>query len=1294
MLLLLLMPVGLVQAATPAPPSINTNEIFDVTNAVFAGGALGNGVSNSAAAIQAAISMASTSIIASATGGTVRVRAVGTFTNYLCGPISLKNNVNLLIDSGTKLQMLPFGSYPTNPSPTDFISASNLHDIEISGSGTIDGQGAPWWAAYEANGIARPKAMFAPSNCKRVLVQDVTLQSPPNTHISLRSKCGDVNIQRITINTTSDVVSDNTDGIDVNATNCLIQASYIYCGDDHIAIGGGSGDITITNCTLGAGHGVSIGSSTDGGGVHDLIVSNCTMTIPPDGSLSSGIRGKSARDRGGLVQKLNYASMTLTNVQNPIFISSYYPDSTIPSNPATDPGSNITSTTPIWRNITISNVTTFASSGHNVGRIYGLPEMLISNVALSEVTATGDLSFDMYNIQAIQFIDSQITVPATTNTLNLYNVQLTITNSVLNTNLVKIGGWTSSHATNQVSLFNANVAITDTNILRIPTPITLGGSTLSFNQTSASFSNSLNIVSGSTVQFTRGTNTFFGALVGSGPLTLALTNSNIMVVLQGSASGFAGTLALSSNGTLRLDQGVNTWGDSNGLFDAGTAGTINNHSSGNISIPLGGLTGGSGSTLRGSDQTGPGLDTYVIGGRNSNTTFAGTITNGTSTTSPHLVALTKIGNGTFTLTGTNSYGGGTTVSNGVLFVNNTGGGATGTGAVTIVSGATLGGSGVIAGPVTVNGTLSPGNSPGTLTVSNNLVINNSGILQYNLGTNSDLTAVSGNLTVNGILNVTDSGGFTNTTYTLFTYGGSLANNGLTVGATPNAGFDYSIDTNLAGQVRLIVSASGGVGAAGPITGPTSVNTGDSSQGYSISSVSGATNYTWTVPSGASIASGQGTTSITVNFGCGASSGNVTVTPSNGSGSGGSSSLPVTVAAVGAAGAISGLSAVCVGQVGDTYSISSVSGGTTYAWAVPPGTSIAGGQGTTSITVTWGSTSGNVTVVPGNANGCTGAASSLPVTANTAPNIGSGPLPQTVCALDTAQFSLSATGGNLTYQWRKNGSPLSDGGTVTGSTTSNLVLTGLDTGDSGASFDCVVSGSCAPPATSTTVSLTVNPLPTVFNVTGGGTFCITVGGQPVGLDGSQSGVNYQLQVDGNPTNAPVSGTGNPLSFGNQTMSGNYTVVAVDATTGCTVAMNGSAPLAFVTDPFQCWQLQYFGCTGCPQADGDADPDGDGMSNTNEFLSGTDPTNSASVLRIISTVRQTTDVMIVWTTAGGHTNAVQASSGDANGNYTTNFVDITTPPHVIIPGSGDATNNYLDGGGATNGPSRFYRIRLVP
>jgi hypothetical protein len=81
-----------------------------------------------------------------------------------------------------------------------------------------------------------------------------------------------------------------------------------------------------------------------------------------------------------------------------------------------------------------------------------------------------------------------------------------------------------------------------------------------------------------------------------------------------------------------------------------------------------------------------------------------------------------------------------------------------------------------------------------------------------------------------------------------------------------------------------------------------------------------------------------------------------------------------------------------------------------------------------------------------------------------------------------------------------------------------------------------------------------------------------------------------------------------------------------------------------------------------------------------------------LRIISAAQQSSDVLITWTTAGAHTNAVQATAGDGTGGYATNFVDIGAP--VIIATSGDAMTNYTDVGGATNSPSRYYRVRLVP
>ena len=90
-----------------------------------------------ATAIQSTINAA-----AAAGGGTVEIPSAGTLSTYLSGPIVLSNNMNLKIDSGAMLQMLTQSNWPGT---TTFISGTTLHDVEISGLGTIDGQGTNWW---------------------------------------------------------------------------------------------------------------------------------------------------------------------------------------------------------------------------------------------------------------------------------------------------------------------------------------------------------------------------------------------------------------------------------------------------------------------------------------------------------------------------------------------------------------------------------------------------------------------------------------------------------------------------------------------------------------------------------------------------------------------------------------------------------------------------------------------------------------------------------------------------------------------------------------------------------------------------------------------------------------------------------------------------------------------------------------------------------------------------------------------------------------------------------------------
>jgi glucosylceramidase len=150
---------------------------------------------------------------------------------------------------------------------------------------------------------------------------------------------------------------------------------------------------------------------------------------------------------------------------------------------------------------------------------------------------------------------------------------------------------------------------------------------------------------------------------------------------------------------------------------------------------------------------------------------------------------------------------------------------------------------------------------------------------------------------------------------------------------------------------------------------------------------------------------------------------------------------------------------------------------------------------------------------------------------------------------------------------------------------------------------------------------------------------------------------------------------------------YVVTAVN---GGAESTNSNEAGAVPSASYQQWQMFYFGCTNCPAAQGDADPLGKGISNTNQFLLGLNPSNPASVFRITAITPQGTNLVITWKTAGVRTNVVQARAG---GSYSTNgFADVSGP--IVINVSGDTVMNYTDIGGATNFPAQYYRVRLMP
>jgi ubiquitin len=98
-----------------------------------------------------------------------------------------------------------------------------------------------------------------------------------------------------------------------------------------------------------------------------------------------------------------------------------------------------------------------------------------------------------------------------------------------------------------------------------------------------------------------------------------------------------------------------------------------------------------------------------------------------------------------------------------------------------------------------------------------------------------------------------------------------------------------------------------------------------------------------------------------------------------------------------------------------------------------------------------------------------------------------------------------------------------------------------------------------------ISGSVVASPNAYTINGGGSFCSGGAGAAVNLSGSQSGVNYQLLINGANSGSPVAGTGSLISFGNQIITGTYTIIAVEATTSCTSTMTGSAAVTVTPLP---------------------------------------------------------------------------------------------------------------------------------
>lgn len=391
--------------------------VFDVREF----GAAGDGKKLDTPAIQQALDQCGKS-----GGGTVRFPP----GVYLSKPLFLSSKTTLQLDAGAKLIGTDGATdYTRSGTNNDrgrsgsfiaLINGKNLEDVTIMGNGIIDGSGARWWVPAEAArektpGYSMPRPrLISISNSRNVRLQDVTLQNSPSYHF-LPAECENVVVSNVTI--LAPALSPNTDAIDPSdCKNVLITKCHIDVGDDNVAIKSSHKvrgrefaceDITVTDCVFLHGHGMSIGSETRGG-VHNVTVRNCIFE-----NTENGIRIKSQRGKGGLVENINYSDLVMTNVDPAITFTCYYmnnsaKDPTQQALPQDDPAKPMTETTPVFRDIHVNNLT--ATCQNAAGIIIGLPESVVSNVVFENVRITAASALKIENASGIQFKNAHVTV--------------------------------------------------------------------------------------------------------------------------------------------------------------------------------------------------------------------------------------------------------------------------------------------------------------------------------------------------------------------------------------------------------------------------------------------------------------------------------------------------------------------------------------------------------------------------------------------------------------------------------------------------------------------------------------------------------------------------------------------------------------------------------------------------------------------------------------------------------------------------------------------------------------------
>ena len=394
-------------------PAFTEANTFYINDAQF--GASTSSADNTKA-IQAALNAAK-----NAGGGMVVIPA----GEWLCNTIQVGSKTVLHLCAGTTLKWLAYGDRSVTEGNNFITNNSTPTDVVIEGEGNtsiIEGQGGLWWQHYKDSGVKRG-AMIRFGKGNRFLFRNFRMQNAPGTNLTIgqsgngaHATVHDIEIKNPS--SSASVPSHNTDGIPiwtqyVNIYNCMIDT-----GDDNVVTDSKAQYVHVWNCDFKAGHGASLGSYTQD--MHHIIYENLTF----DGT-DSGFRLKSNNDRSGDVHDIIFRNCTMNNVASPISITCWYDLSYDKLKPTDIAATNtpMTSTTPVYHNILIQNVT---ATGYNTKNsndksyngiyIYGRPESYVYDVTFDNVKISHRNGVRLFFCRDIKFINGCTFTKTRTNT--------------------------------------------------------------------------------------------------------------------------------------------------------------------------------------------------------------------------------------------------------------------------------------------------------------------------------------------------------------------------------------------------------------------------------------------------------------------------------------------------------------------------------------------------------------------------------------------------------------------------------------------------------------------------------------------------------------------------------------------------------------------------------------------------------------------------------------------------------------------------------------------------------------